>query len=101
MIGPFMRSGVAWQSPLFSPYLHKISYLGNYLYLSLSVVFFLFLLSFLSQVNIYSHLSKYLQGISTMAILEIDLDAEQAAFDKEVAEVEAWWKTPRHAALRR
>jgi hypothetical protein len=36
-----------------------------------------------------------------MAILGIDLDAEQAAFEKEVAEVEAWWKTPRHAALKR
>lgn len=36
-----------------------------------------------------------------MAILEIDLDAKQAAFEKEVDEVEAWWKIPQHAGLKR
>lgn len=29
------------------------------------------------------------------------LDTEEAAFQREVAEIEAWWRTPRHAALKR
>ncbi|KUJ20299.1 putative mitochondrial 2-methylisocitrate lyase [Mollisia scopiformis] len=36
-----------------------------------------------------------------MAPLDIDVDAEQVAFDKEVASIEDWWKTPRQASIKR
>ncbi|KAJ5587259.1 uncharacterized protein N7459_003024 [Penicillium hispanicum] len=36
-----------------------------------------------------------------MGILDVDLDAEEAAFQHEIEQIEAWWKTPRHASLRR
>ncbi|CAK7232803.1 hypothetical protein SCUCBS95973_008380 [Sporothrix curviconia] len=35
-----------------------------------------------------------------MGIIQIDLPAEEAAFEQEVAAIEAWWKTPRQASLK-
>ena len=36
-----------------------------------------------------------------MAPIVVNIDAEQEAFDKEVASIEEWWKTPRQASIKR